>query len=254
MQKLKWTTERRKVNNLLPFEINPRKITDIKKQELIKSIEKFNLAEIPAINKDNTIISGHQRIKALQLIGRGEEIIDVRIPNRQLSKEELKEYNLLSNTHAGEWDYDILELEFSDISTGQFGFEIEGWGDWRNKQDALLASEAQEDDFDVPVGGSETNIVEGDIFEIGNHRLLCGDATRPETWKRLMGDDLADLVITDPPYNVSYIGKTKESLTIKNDSMSDENFYQFLFDFYTALGVFTKPGGGGMFGMLIQKG
>ena len=115
MKKLEWTTEKRKVNDLLPLDINPRKISEAKKQQLIKSIEKFNLAEIPAINKDNTIISGHQRIKALQLIGRGEEMIDVRVPNRQLTRKEVKEYNLISNTHAGEWDFEIMEVEFADI-------------------------------------------------------------------------------------------------------------------------------------------
>ena len=124
MKKLEWRTEQRKVNDLLPLEINPRKISDAKRQQLIKSIEKFNLAEIPAINKDNTIIAGHQRIKALQLIGRGEEMIDVRVPNRQLNKTELKEYNLISNTHAGEWDFEILELEFEDVKTEEWNFDI----------------------------------------------------------------------------------------------------------------------------------
>lgn len=124
MKKLEWTTEKRKVNDLLPLEINPRKITDAKRQQLIRSIEKFNLAEIPAINKDNTIIAGHQRIKALQMIGRGEEIIDVRLPNRQLNKTELKEYNLISNTHAGEWDFEILEMEFEDVKTEEWNFDI----------------------------------------------------------------------------------------------------------------------------------
>jgi hypothetical protein len=124
MKKLEWKTEQRKVNDLLPLEINPRKISDEKRKQLIRSIEKFNLAEIPAINKDNTIIAGHQRIKALQIIGRGEEMIDVRIPNRQLNKTELKEYNLLSNTHAGEWDFEILELEFADVKVEEWNFDI----------------------------------------------------------------------------------------------------------------------------------
>lgn len=119
-KKLEWLTEQRKVNDLLPLDINPRKISEHKKQTLIKSIDKFNLAEIPAINKDNTIIAGHQRISALQIIGRGDETIDVRVPNRQLTKKELKEYNLISNTHAGEWDFEIMEVEFADI-------EIEKW-------------------------------------------------------------------------------------------------------------------------------
>lgn len=128
MKKLEWTTEQRKVNDLLPLDINPRKISEHKKQQLIKSIEKFNLAEIPAVNKDNTIISGHQRIKALQLIDRGEEMIDVRVPNRQLTRKEVKEYNLISNTHAGEWDFEILEVEFEDVKIEEiWDFDIPGF-------------------------------------------------------------------------------------------------------------------------------
>src|SRR5436305_12738681 len=120
-KQLEWTTVKRKVNDLLPLEINPRKISEHKRQELIKSIEKFNLAEIPAINADYTIIAGHQRIKALQLIGRGEEMIDVRIPNRKLTQRELKEYNLISNSHAGEWDFEIFEAHFADINLPAIG-------------------------------------------------------------------------------------------------------------------------------------
>ena len=242
-EKLKWETKKVKVKDLIELDINPRKISEAKKQKLIESLEKFNLAEIPAVNTDMQIIGGNQRVSALMMVGRGEEEIDVRVPNRKLTKKEVKEYAIISNTHAGEFDFEILDLEFADIEIGELGFEIEGWDDWKNKQDTLLASEAQEDDFEVPVGGSETDIVEGDIFEIGQHRLLCGSSTQTDTWKRLMGQELADLVITDPPYNVAYVGKTKDALKIANDMQSDGNFYQFLYDFYTALGSYTKAGG-----------
>lgn len=243
MEQLKWVTKKVKVKDLIQLDINPRKISEAKKQKLVESLEKFNLVEIPAVNTDLQIIGGNQRVTALLLVGRGEEEIDVSFPNRKLTKKEVKEYAIISNTHAGEFDFEILDLEFADISIGELGFEIEGWDDWKNKQDTLLAGDAQEDDFDVPVGGSETDIVEGDIFEIGQHRLLCGSSTQTDTWKRLMGDDLADLVITDPPYNVAYEGGTKDKLTIKNDDMSDSDFYSFLYDFYVSCNSFVKKGG-----------
>jgi hypothetical protein len=103
-------------------------------------LEKFNLAEIPAINKDGTIISGNQRIKALQMIGRGEELIDVRVPNRQLTETEVKEYNIISNTHAGEWDFEMLELEFSDIEIADIGFDIDGLDDWKSSRENISTS------------------------------------------------------------------------------------------------------------------
>lgn len=243
MEKLKWETKKVKVKDLIELDINPRKISDAKKQKLIESLEKFNLAEIPAVNTDMQIIGGNQRVSALMMVGRGDEEIDVRVPNRKLTKKEVKEYAIISNTHAGEFDFEILELEFADVQIEEIGFDVIGFDDWKKKQDIALASEAKEDDFDVPVGGSETDIVEGDIFDIGQHRLLCGSSTQTDTWKRLMGDELADLVITDPPYNVDYKGGTKEGLKIKNDNMSDGDFYQFLYDFYTALGSYTKAGG-----------
>ena len=108
MNKLIWHTEQRKINDLIPFEGNPRKMTKEQAEQLQKSLEKFNLAEIPAINTDNKIIAGHQRINILQILGRGEEIVDVRIPNRKLTDEEFKEYNLRSNKNIGSWDFDEL--------------------------------------------------------------------------------------------------------------------------------------------------
>ena len=243
-EKLKWETKKVKVKDLIELDINPRKISDAKKQKLIESLEKFNLAEIPAVNTDMQIIGGNQRVSALMMVGRGEEEIDVRVPNRKLTKKEVKEYAIISNTHAGEFDFEILEEWFvEDVNIKEIGFEIPGWDDWQTQLDKELVGGVQDDDFDVPVGGSETDIVEGDIFEIGQHRLLCGSSTQVDTWKRLMGQELADLVITDPPYNVDYTGKTKKALKIKGDKVTDGDFYQFLYDFYTALGGYTKAGG-----------
>lgn len=102
--------------------------------------------------------------------------------------------------------------------------------------------EAKEDEYDIP-SEIKTDIVPGDLFEIGPHRLLCGDSTTIDSWGKVMGDEMADLVVTDPPYNVDYTGKTKDSLKIKGDKQSNSDFYQFLYDFYSALGAFTKAGG-----------
>jgi site-specific DNA-methyltransferase (adenine-specific) len=103
---------------LLPCSYNPRSISDEQKKQLIKSLQKFNLAEIPAVNTDNQILAGHQRIAVLITLGRGEELIDVRIPNRKLTKQEADEYMLRSNLNTGDWDFSILGKDFNfDLSS-----------------------------------------------------------------------------------------------------------------------------------------
>jgi len=243
VEKLKWETKKVKVKDLIELDINPRKISDAKKQKLIESLEKFNLAEIPAVNTDMQIIGGNQRVSALMMVGRGEEEIDVRVPNRKLTKKEVKEYAIISNTHAGEFDFEILELEFADVQIEEIGFDVIGFDDWKKKQDIALASEAKEDDFDVPVGGIETDIVLGDLFEIGEHRLLCGDSTDSDSVAKLMNGEKADMVFTDPPYNVDYVGKTKEKLKIQNDKHNVSEFRKIISDSLSNLILFTKRGG-----------
>jgi len=243
--KLSWTTQQRRPNDLLPLSINPRKITEEKRQKLIESLDKFNLVEIPAINEDGTIIAGHQRITTLQIVGRGNEMIDVRVPNRLLTDMEVKEYNLLSNTHSGEFDFEILDTFFADVNMEELGVEITPPEEILMQEEDVVINEADDiEDPDEYASKVKTDIVPGDIFQIGEHRLLCGDSTQTDSYSKLMGEELADLVVTDPPYNVDYTGKTKDSLKISNDSMGQSEFYKFLYDFYTALGAFTKPGGG----------
>jgi predicted GIY-YIG superfamily endonuclease len=107
--KLAWTTERRKPDDLVPYEANPRTISATQKEVLIKSLNKFDLVELPVINKDNTVVAGHQRLAILKLLGRGQEEIEIRIPNRQLTPDEFKEYLLTSNRNSGDWDWNILK-------------------------------------------------------------------------------------------------------------------------------------------------
>jgi len=214
---------------------NPRIIKDDKFKKLVKSIKEFpemlKLRPI-VVNSDMIVLGGNMRLKAC--IEAGLKEVNVIIAD-ELTEEQQKEFIIKDNVSFGEWDWEVINCEWDIDKIGEWGLDI---------PDAFAVKlEAEEDEFDVPEGGIETDIVLGDLFEIGEHKLICGDSTQTDTFKVLFGEQLADLVVTDPPYNVSYEGKTKDKLKIANDKQSNNDFYKFLYDFYTALGSYTKPGG-----------
>ena len=161
-----------------------------------------------------------------------------------LSEEKKKEFIVKDNVGYGEWDWDDLANNWDAEQLTDWGLDIPNF--------ELGKIEAEDDGFDMP-DEVKTDIVLGDFFLIGPHKLLCGSSTEIDNWAKVMEDKLADLVVTDPPYNVAYVGKTKDALTIENDKMTDEQFYKFLLDFYSALAAYTRGGGDGTFGTLIAK-
>lgn len=228
-----------KLSEIKPNPNNPRLIKDDKFAKLVKSIKDFpkmmDLRPI-VVDNNNTILGGNMRYKALKELGY-KEIPDTWVKRAEdLTEDEQRRFIAVDNVGFGEWDWDILANEWDSEELSEWGVDVPIWG----QSDVL---EAQEDDFDVPDGGLETDIVLGDLFEIGEHRLLCGDSTQTDAFEKLMQGELADMVVTDPPYNVAYEGGTKEKLTIKNDSMGNDDFYQFLYDFYTALSTAVRKGG-----------
>lgn len=131
MEKLSWKTEKRKVSELVPWDQNPRTMSKKQAEDLRRSVEKFDLVEIPVINTDNCVLAGHQRLAILKLLGRGDEEIDIRVPSRLLTEEEFKEYNLRSNQNRASFDYEMLAnryelpkllgVGFTEIQLGIFG-------------------------------------------------------------------------------------------------------------------------------------
>ncbi|MDR2205766.1 MAG: DNA modification methylase [Flavobacteriaceae bacterium] len=232
---LEWYTVKRKVSDLIPCDFNPRQITEEELNRLKVSLERFNLVEIPAIDIDNVLLAGHQRIAALFLLGRGGEDIDVRIPNRKLTEEEFKEYMLRSNIHNGEFDWSKIEEFFQDIDLEGIGMDVDAFSEFL-KENAFVPDE-EEGDFD-PEPPVEPKSAIGDLFELISsqkgikHVVLCGDSTLSESYRRILSGEKFNLIVTDPPYNVNYEGGTKERLKIQNDNMSDDEFYSFLYLFY----------------------
>jgi len=145
-----WHTEKRKVKDLKLFPGNPRRMTEKQAQDLLNSLQKFNLVEIPAINTDNVILAGNMRIQALQKLGRGDEEIDIRVPNRKLTDIEAKEYNLRSNRNVGEFDYDLLS-GYDTKLLKEVGFE---------ESELLLRDFSQYNQEDLNEIIENTNIIE----------------------------------------------------------------------------------------------
>jgi ParB-like chromosome segregation protein Spo0J len=125
-----WSTEKRSVGELTPLPYNPRKLTEEQRKNLEISLSRFNLVEIPAVNLDNSIIAGHQRLSILVALGRGDEVIDVRVPSRMLNEAEVREYNIRSNKNTGEWNIDTLKENF-DLN------DLLGWGFTRDEFNEL---------------------------------------------------------------------------------------------------------------------
>ena len=212
---------------------NPRLIKDDKFAKLVQSIKDLPqmLAIRPiVVNTDMVVLGGNMRLKACKEAGLKEVPI---IIADNLTEEQQREFLIKDNVSGGEWDWALLQEWDKE--------ELEAWGlDLPIFDEEIIELAAEEDDYEIPEE-IETDIVIGDLFEIGEHKLLCGSSTEIETWEKLFADKLCDMVMTDPPYNVNYEGGN--GLKIQNDNMSNDSFYQFLYDFYTALGSYTKAGG-----------
>ena len=216
---------------------NPRVIKDEKFKKMVKSLtefpemlEKRPLICFTDIDKKLVVLGGNMRLKAAQEIGLKE--LPVMLAD-DWTEEKKNEFLIKDNVGFGEWNWDELANDWDAEQLTEWGVDI---------PEFKVADEATEDDFDG-VAPKEPITALGDLYEINEHRLLCGDSTQTDTFEKLFAGQMADLVVTDPPYNVAYEGKTKEKLKISNDSMGDGDFYQFLYNFYTALGSYTKAGG-----------
>lgn len=199
MKKLQWHTVQKRVNDLIPQEVNPRIITDKQMSDLKKSLNKYNLVEIPAIDLTGKILAGHQRIKALQLLGRGEEIIDVRIPNRKLTEKESKQYLIASNALGGDWDFESLKSFNLDLllDTGFDTMQLaKFWDEDKEIKDDSFNIEKELKNIIIP----KTKL--GDIVALGNHKIICGDSTKIETLNKLFGEEKASMIYSDPVYNL----------------------------------------------------
>lgn len=215
------------IDTLKPATYNPRKDLkpgDKEYEKIKNSIHEFGYVDPIIVNSDFTIIGGHQRWKVLKHMGYTE--VDCVVIDIDKTKE--KALNVALNKISGEWNTDLLadliqDLQSLDYDLGFTGFDPPEIDELFNN---IHNKDIKEDDFDVDEALKEPAITQqGDVWLLGRHRLICGDSTDSEVYKVLMEDRKANLVVTDPPYNVDYEAKAG---TIKNDNLKDEEFYKFL--------------------------
>lgn len=225
--------EKKNTADLLPADYNPRKDLkpgDAEYEKLKRSIEQFGYVEPVIWNKTTgRVVGGHQRLKVLIDMGMTE--VDCVVV--EMSEEKEKALNVALNKISGDWDKDKLALLIADLQGADFDVSLTGFEPAELDDLLNIGADAKDDDFDV---GAElekpTFSKAGDIWTLGRHRLICGDSTKAETFDLLMGNTKANLVITDPPYNVNYEGSAGK---IKNDNMADDAFYNFLLAAYTQM-------------------
>jgi DNA modification methylase len=221
-----------KLSEIKPNPDNPRLIKDDKFEKLVKSLKDFpKMMELrPIIVDENNIIQGgNMRFKALKALGY-KDIPDEWVKQaKDLTPEQWREFVIKDNLAYGEMNWDMILSDWNQELLKEWGLDIPPLED---------KTEAKEDNYEVPEE-IETDITEGDLIEIGPHRLLCGDSTKQKSWKTLFEGKQSDLIVTDPPYNVNY-GDTSKIL---NDNMSDSNFLQFLTDAFARCFEHSKDGG-----------
>lgn len=226
------------IDDLQEYENNPRNNEEAA-VKVAASIENFGFKIPIVIDKDNIIVAGHTRVKAARILG----IKQVpAIVADDLTPEQIKAFRLADNktAEAATWDDIKLTAELQELAAMNLDFLMSdfGFADVEQIENVDVEEDEAPDPEEAP-----TRVQPGDMWQLGPHRLICGDSTDPRTIQLLMASKNADLCITDPPYNNDYVGKTAEKLTIANDKMSSPAFYQFLYDAFTAMAPKVKPGG-----------
>ncbi len=236
--------EMRPVGALVPYVNNSRTHNDAQVAKIAGSIREFGWTNPVLIDGENGIIAGHGRVMAARVLGL-EEVPVIELVH--MTEDQKRAYVIADNKLAelAGWDKDLLALELGALKLDGFDIDLIGF-------DAIeLATltppdpkDGLTDEDEAPACPVVPTTATGDVWLLGDHRLMCGDSTSVAEVERLMAGYKADLIITDPPYNVAYEGGTDEKLTIQNDSMSAEAFYQFLLAAYGAMFAVAKDGAG----------
>lgn len=223
----------KKLDDLIPYANNPRQ-NDNAVQGVAESIRQFGFKNPIIIDKDNVIVAGHTRYKASRLLGL--KTVPT-ITADDLSEAQVRAFRIADNrtAEAATWDEVLLAEELNAVKD-DFDMDALGFGDLLKEIDP----DAYEDEYEEELP-EEPKSQYGDVYQLGRHRLMCGDSTKAEDYEALLEGTQVDLVVTDPPYNVDYEGQG--GAKIQNDSMSNASFAAFLTDAFKAMKAALRPGG-----------
>lgn len=215
---------------------NARKHDETNLDAIAGSLSQFGQRKPIVISKDNTVVAGNGTLTAAQKLG-WQEIDVVRIPP-EWDADRIKAFALADNRSAelAAWDVKVLNAQLMELVELDFDIQEIGF-----EMPQVLELETQEEE-ELPEPPADPVTKLGDVWQLGEHRLICGDSLDLATYDKLLGEEKADMVWTDPPYGVSYVGKTKDALTIENDTLNPAELESFLRDAFTSIFASTRPG------------
>ncbi|RIY23021.1 DNA modification methylase [Bifidobacteriaceae bacterium NR021] len=215
------------VSELIPYVRNARTHSEAQVAQIAASIREFGFLSPILVAEDNTILAGHGRLAAALKLGLKKVPC---VKENHLTETQKRAYIIADNKlslNAG-WDNELLAVELSELEGADFNLDLLGFDEAELSSIFDADKDVSDDDFDVEKELEEPCFSKtGDIWMLGKHRIICGDATKLETYKTLLENTKVNLVVTDPPYNVNYEGAAGK---IKNDNMENDKFYQFLFN------------------------
>lgn len=220
------------INEIRPYDQNAKKHPEKQVEQIARSIKEFGFNQPIVIDRYNEIIVGHGRYFAAQKLG----LVDVPVTKLDnLTDDQVQAYRLADNKlNESEWEMSLVIENLKYLDSQNYDITITGFD-----KDLILEPDAKDD---IVPDNAPTRAKLGDLWALGKHRLYCGDSTNLDAVMALSGETKADMFLTDPPYNVDYVGKTKDALQIENDKMSDEAFTEFLSKAFTSADEVMKDG------------
>tara|TARA_B110000483_G_scaffold219320_1_gene273416 strand:+ start:176 stop:1321 length:1146 start_codon:yes stop_codon:yes gene_type:complete len=214
------------INSIKPYENNPRKLSEKAIETVAMSLKEYGFRQPIVVDKDRIIVVGHTRFRASKKLGFKEVPITIA---DNLTTEQINAYRIADNrtSEESEWDNELLKMELKELDLKDFNLELTGFNEDQLNNMLFEEKEGLTDEDEVPETPEEPISKLGDIWKLGNHRVMCGDSTFIDNIDLVTKKEKIDMVFTDPPYNIDYQG-IKDKRKIKNDKMDDESFVDFL--------------------------